>query len=167
MPTFVTRNAKGAPSLDRRSLRARAERMLEDLGVSESELSVLLTDDAHIETLNRRHRNKAKPTDVLAFPMDAEPGPDGAPRLLGDVVVSLDTALRQARARRRPLIVEVTHLMAHGLLHLLGYDHRTDAEERRMNALVSRLVRVSTPRDRTGSNPIERSKRSRLTSRAR
>jgi probable rRNA maturation factor len=141
--------------------------MLDDLGVSGGELSILLTNDAHIETLNRKHRRKAKPTDVLAFPMDSEPGPNDSVRLLGDVVVSLDTALRQARARRRPLIVEVTHLLAHGLLHLLGYDHRTDAEERRMNALVSRLVRVATPRVRPGSNPIARSKRSRLTSRAR
>jgi probable rRNA maturation factor len=167
VPTFVTRNGKGAPSLDRRGVRARAERMLEELGVSERELSILLTDDAHIEALNRKHRRKAKPTDVLAFPMDSDQGPHGSSRLLGDVVVSLDTALRQARARRRPLIDEVTHLLAHGLLHLLGYDHRTDAEERRMNALVDRLVRVAVPRQRRVSNLVERSKRSRLTSRAR
>jgi probable rRNA maturation factor len=141
--------------------------MLESLGVAERELSVLLTDDVHIEKLNRQHRRKSKPTDVLAFPMDAGPGPRGSPRLLGDVVVSLDTALRQARARRRPLIDEVTHLLAHGLLHLLGYDHRTDAEERRMNALASRLVRASSARTQRAATPIARAQRSRLTSRAR
>jgi probable rRNA maturation factor len=141
--------------------------MLEELGVAEHELSVLLTDDAHIEVLNRKHRRKAKPTDVLAFPMDAGPQPKGSVRLLGDVVVSLDTAERQARARRRPLIDEVTHLLAHGILHLLGYDHRTESEEREMNAAASRLVNASNRRERPGSIPIERAQRSRLTPRAR
>lgn len=118
--------------------------MLVQLGLENAELSVLLTDDAVIESLNRKHRGKAKPTDVLAFQMESGPEPEGSPRLLGDIVVSLDTAARQARARRRALSAEVTHLVAHGLLHLVGYDHRTDAEERTMNALVVRLVRAAT-----------------------
>lgn len=160
MPTFVARNAKRAPSIDRRLLRTRAERMLDHLGVAEHELSVLLTDDTHIEELNRKHRRKAKPTDVLAFPMETGPAPAGSPRLLGDVVVSLDTALRQARARRRPLIDEVTHLLAHGILHLLGYDHRTDAEERRMNTIASRLVRTATSA-RAGHRPLAKDLRDR------
>jgi probable rRNA maturation factor len=141
--------------------------MLEHLGVSDAELSVLLTDDPTIELLNRKHRRKAKPTDVLAFGTAPTPEADGCPRLLGDVVVSLDTAARQARKGRRGLVDEVTHLLAHGLLHLMGYDHRTDAEERTMNSLVARLVRASHGRERQVSNPIERAKRSRLTSRAR
>lgn len=145
MPTFVARSTKSSKGVHPRILRERANRMLADLGVSERELSVLLTDDVHIEELNRKHRRKAKPTDVLAFPMESGPNPSG---LLGDIVVSLDTAERQARARRRPLLDEVTHLLAHGLLHLMGYDHRTDAEERTMNTLVTRLVRASNPRVR-------------------
>lgn len=163
MPTFVTRRANAAARISERSVRLRAERMLRALGIADAELSVVLTDDAHIETLNRKHRRKAKPTDVLAFPMDRGPAPASAPRLLGDVVVSLDTARRQAREHRHSLVAEVTHLLAHGLLHLLGYDHRTDAEERRMNAGVARLVRSSS----AATNPIARSQRSRLTSRAR
>ena len=126
--------------------------MLSALGRANAELSVVLTDDRHIETLNRAHRRKAKPTDVLAFPMDAEgAGPSGEIQLFGDVVISLDTAARQARARKRPLLDEVTHLLAHGILHLAGYDHRTDAEERRMNEATAVLVDRADGRRRSRS----------------
>jgi probable rRNA maturation factor len=121
--------------------------MLSSLGRARAELSIVLTDDRQIEVLNRTHRRKAKPTDVLAFPMDAAgAGPSGKMQLLGDVVISLDTAARQARARRRPLMDEVTHLLAHGILHLAGFDHRTDAEERRMDEATRALVVRATGR---------------------
>ena len=145
VPAVVVRNAPGAPALDGRALRRRAERMLAHLGAGAAELSVVLTDDERIRALNRAHRRKAKPTDVLAFPMNPTP-PGGAAWLLGDVVVSLDTAARQARRRRRSLLEEVTHLLAHGLLHLVGHDHRTDAEERRMNAATKALVEAAASR---------------------
>jgi probable rRNA maturation factor len=93
-------------------------------------------------------------------------GPSGV-RLLGDVVISLDTAARQARSRRRPLIDEVIHLLSHGLLHLVGYDHRTDSEERRMNAAAAELLVGSStraPRPRILSAPPAKSA---LTSRPR
>lgn len=123
--------------------------MLAALDVADAELSILLTNDATITVLNREHRRKDRPTDVLAFPMDEHgPGPAGS-RLLGDVVVSLDTALRQARARRRDLLSEVTHLLAHGLLHLVGYDHRTDREERLMNREAARLVAEASTHPRS------------------
>ncbi len=122
--------------------------MLAELGLSSAELSVLLTNDAHIEHLNGVYRNKRKPTDVLAFAMGE--GEDSAPaspsRLLGDVVISMDMAARQAQKRRHALLDEVTFLLAHGLLHLVGYDHRTDAEERRMDAMTRRLVGVAAAR---------------------
>ena len=147
MPVVVSRRAAGAPALDARSVKRRAERMLSALGRARAELSIVLTDDPQIEVLNRTHRRKAKPTDVLAFPMDAAgAGPSGKMQLLGDVVISLDTAARQARARRRPLMDEVTHLLAHGILHLAGFDHRTDAEERRMNEATRALVVSATGR---------------------
>jgi probable rRNA maturation factor len=121
--------------------------MLSSLGKARAELSIVLTDDRQIEVLNRTHRRKAKPTDVLAFPMDAAgAGPSGKMQLLGDVVISLETAARQARARRRPLMDEVTHLLAHGILHLAGFDHRTDAEERRMDEATRALVVSATGR---------------------
>jgi probable rRNA maturation factor len=120
--------------------------MLHALDLDDAELSVLLTDDARIRELNFEHRGKDKPTDVLAFPMEDDDYPEipGAPTLLGDVVISIDTAARQAKNRRRELVDEVAHLLAHGLLHLVGYDHQTDAQEREMNAETDRLVRLAT-----------------------
>lgn len=115
--------------------------MLADLGLLEAELSVLLTDDVLIRRLNAEHRQKDRATDVLAFELD-EPDRDG-PRLLGDVVISLDTAARQARSRKRPLLAEVRFLLAHGLLHLCGYDHGTPAEKREMDQWTRRLVRAA------------------------
>jgi probable rRNA maturation factor len=99
----------------------------------------LLCDDDTIHALNRDYRHKDKPTDVLAFAMREGEGGGLNPDLLGDVVISLDTARRQAIAGGRTIASEVTILLAHGLLHLLGYDHQTDDEERRMNAMVDVL----------------------------
>ncbi len=148
MPVVVFRNAPRSPSLDARAVKRRAESMLASIGESRAELSVMLTDDASIHELNRKHRRKSRPTDVLAFPMDENgEGPSRAVRLLGDVVISLDTAARQARERRRALMDEVVHLLAHGLLHLVGYDHHTDADERRMNAAAEKLIAAADRRD--------------------
>src|SRR6185503_8837664 len=111
-------------------MRRRAEKMLQHLGISGVELSIALVDDPTIHALNRSFRRKDRPTDVLAFPQagsQASPRPQSpASGLLGDVVLSIETARRQARSRRRPLLGELTMLLAHGLLHLLGYDHQTD-----------------------------------------
>lgn len=105
----------------------------------EAELSVLLCDDATIQELNRDYRGKDRPTDVLAFAMQEGEGTGVAPDLLGDVVISLDTARRQAPAHGRTIAGEVTFLLAHGLLHLLGHDHPDDAALRRMNARCDAL----------------------------
>lgn len=131
--------------LDRRpvrhaDLRWRAEAMLEALGLADAELSILLCDDSTIRELNRRYRKKNRPTDVLAFPMHEGPGPHIAPALLGDVVISLPTARRQAAARDRAIVDEVTFLLAHGLLHLLGHDHANKREEREMTVRTEALM---------------------------
>jgi probable rRNA maturation factor len=118
----------------------RAEAMLESLDLGEAELSILLCDDATIRDLNRRYRKKNEPTDVLAFAMQEGPGPALETGVLGDVVISLPTAARQAEERDRPIIEEVTFLLAHGLLHLLGYDHGTAREEREMTAQTNALM---------------------------
>jgi probable rRNA maturation factor len=143
--------------------------MLDELGLGERELSVLLTDDAFIRGLNQEHRGKDRPTDVLAFPLDEDvdggkpagplpekQGKKHVPRartaqrqpadpMLGDVIISLDTAARQARERRHSLMDEVCFLLAHGLLHLVGYDHETDEQEREMDAQTKLLVRSAHP----------------------
>lgn len=101
------------------------------------EASLRLTDDPTIHALNRDFRRKNRPTDVLAFALREGKGADLHPHLLGDVVVSLDTARRQAR---RGLEREVMFLAAHGLCHLLGHDHGNDAEEAEMNARMTALL---------------------------
>lgn len=134
--------------------------MLAALGLETAELSVLLSDDARIHALNLRHRGKDRPTDVLAFPQEEDGAPPG--QWLGDVVISLDTAQRQADSRRRPLIAEVRFLLAHGLLHLIGYDHDTRPRKREMDAMAQRLVRSAPleagprPRARPKSPPRKR-----------
>lgn len=151
MPALVRRNARHAPALAASQVRVIASRMLADLGLRDAELSVLLTDDATIRELNREWRKKDKPTDVLAFPIDERAAREAHDRqsggrdlVLGDVVISLDTALRQARARKRELFEEVRFLLAHGLLHLIAFDHATPDEKREMSALTRRLVRAAS-----------------------
>jgi probable rRNA maturation factor len=118
--------------------------MLEALGLEGAELSIVLTDDARTRALNREHLGKDRSTDVLAFPLDAlDDESRVGERLLGDVVISLDTAERQARGRRRELLGEVRFLLAHGLLHLVGYDHVTGKQKREMTAATRRLVRAA------------------------
>jgi probable rRNA maturation factor len=122
--------------------------MLAELGLEQAELSVLLTGDELIRELNGSYRRQHHPTDVLAFAMD-ESLPRAGPRLLGDVVISLETAGRQAKKAGRPLSREVTTLLAHGLLHLVGYDHLTKAEKVAMDAKTELLVaRASRRRPR-------------------
>ena len=123
-------------------VRSAAEAMLRSLKLPRAELSVLLCDDATIHALNRDYRKKNKPTDVLAFAM--REGEDGhlAGDLLGDVIISLETATRQAKERAVVTRDEVMMLLAHGLLHLLGWDHQTDADDKRMRAETDRMLAV-------------------------
>jgi probable rRNA maturation factor len=168
MSAIVTKNGTTEQKRGGGGSPRRPDRMLDALGLIESELSVVLTNDVHIKELNTQHRKKAKATDVLAFPMDETGvGPSGAIGLLGDVVISLETAARQATDHRHGLIDEVTHLLAHGILHLVGHDHRTDAEERRMNTAAALLVAASTSRSRSRLDPAIMHAKSRVTSRAR
>ena len=97
--------------------------------VEEYEVSVLLTDDLHMTELNREYRGVNAPTDVLAFAMrEGEDNELFQSSVLGDVVISLQTAERQARTERRSLEEEVAFLTVHGVLHLLGYDHKTEKQ---------------------------------------
>jgi probable rRNA maturation factor len=132
-------------------LRRHLVRMVQAAALHEGralEASFRLTTDAVIHELNRDYRAKDKPTDVLAFAQ--REGPAGATDggVLGDVVVSVETARRQAK-RRGPLGLwtEVRFLASHGLCHLLGYDHNDDAEEAEMNARMAALL---TEADRRG-----------------
>ncbi|MGH7789062.1 MAG: rRNA maturation RNase YbeY [Candidatus Binatia bacterium] len=126
-----------------------ATALLHHLTLDHSELSIALVSDAEIRHLNATYRHKDQPTDVLAFAM--REGADGLhPEVLGDVVISLDTAARQAAARGVPVADEVRLLLTHGLLHLLGYDHeRSPAEARRMFGKQRALKAALDARDPT------------------
>jgi probable rRNA maturation factor len=98
---------------------------------AELEISVTLTDDAAMRRLNREWRGKDRPTNVLSFPFSDLP-PAGAPRHLGDVILALETSQREAREQRKTLADHLAHLVVHGVLHLMGFDHERAAEARAM-----------------------------------
>src|SRR5579864_982566 len=109
---------------------------------------VTLTSDEHIREYNRRYRGLDQPTDVLAFAAQEKPtdqrfqAPPGTEHWLGDIVISLQRARAQARTAGHPVGDEVRMLAVHGLLHLLGYDHATDAEEKTMTALTQQILKA-------------------------
>jgi probable rRNA maturation factor len=134
---------EGLPAVDRRLLRARAVRILGALHHGRSELSISLVDDAQIAELNACYRDRRRPTDVLSFSLLEGENAEHRGRLLGDVVIGIETAARQARSRHRGLDEEVARLLIHGTLHLLGHDHVHDQEARAMRAEERRLWRVA------------------------
>lgn len=110
-------------------------------GTAQAELSLLFTDDAHIQVLNREWRGKDKPTNVLSFPaFDVAPGDPLAP-MLGDIVLALETISSEAALEEKPFEHHLTHLIVHGLLHLLGYDHETEEQAEEMEALERAALR--------------------------
>ena len=123
-------------------LKARARRLLRAVDARDAELSIALVDDREIRTLNRRYRDKPRATDVLSFSLVEGDFADHRHGLLGDVVISVETAASQAAARHRGLDEVVARLLIHGLLHLLGHDHVEDEEARRMQGEERRLWRL-------------------------
>ena len=106
-----------------------------DMEENNYEISLLITDDETIHQLNKEYRQKDRPTDVLSFPMEDD-------IMLGDIVISLDTAKKQALERDINVDREVAFLFIHGLLHLLGYDHETSVEdEKEMFALQEEILK--------------------------
>jgi rRNA maturation RNase YbeY len=164
------RTPRGAPW--QAYLRARARQIERALALGCTEISLALVDDAEMRALNRAYRGVDRTTDVLAFPLREKvdgsaargrgvararaacgaPRPDGlaahlsgggpAARLLGDVVISIDTAAAQARVGHVPLAARLDVLLIHGVLHLLGYDHEVSAAEARRMARHARALRA-------------------------
>jgi probable rRNA maturation factor len=126
--------------LERRVL-SDAKRFLAAMEIDGAELSVALVGDLEIRKLNRQWRRKDKATDVLSFPAGEMPPGTPGPKPLGDVIISLDTAVRVAKEEGRKMEEEVSRYLAHGILHLLGYDHeRSAAEARKMATLEEKLL---------------------------
>jgi probable rRNA maturation factor len=123
------------------TLRRAIEEAIADAGLAETELGVVLTDDAHIRALNRAWRGADEATNVLSFPVPAGPAP--GPRLLGDLVLAFETVMREAAAMGKSANHHLSHLAVHGVLHLLGFDHERDEEseamEDRERAILARL----------------------------
>lgn len=127
------------------------------LGAMATEVSVVLTDDAAVAALNRDYRGKDGPTNVLSF---ADPAPvvaPGAPRLLGDVVVALETTAAEAVRDRRPLADHLRHLVVHGILHLAGHDHHSESEAETMERLETAVLAVlGVPDPHADPEPVDR-----------
>ena len=157
------RNEVRRSGIDGRAFVRVAKRLLGAVGEAESSLSIALVGDETIRRLNRDHRGKDKPTDVLSFSLTGAPHasraerpprakPVGPPknaahewvpeRLLGDVVISVETARRQAAQYDATLQRELYRLLIHGLLHVMGHDHERLGERKRMEAEERRLARA-------------------------
>jgi probable rRNA maturation factor len=108
-----------------------AQAILNALAFPEAELSILMVDDPTIEQLNRTYLHRKGPTNVIAFPMREGSFGDINPQLLGDVVISTDTAAKEAEATGITAEARIYELLLHGILHLLGYDHEDDEQQAR------------------------------------
>jgi rRNA maturation RNase YbeY len=108
----------------------------------DSELSIVIIDDADMAELNQTYRNRTGPTNVLAFPMHEGDFSDLNPELLGDVVISIDTAAREAEEMVLSLEQRFNFLLIHGVLHLFGFDHETDDDETAMDQKTEELFKM-------------------------
>ena len=136
-------NRQQTIKLDVPRLKRRARCVLRDMGRAETELSVVFVDDEEMQRLNAAYRLLDRPTDVLAFAMTEGAFGDLNPQILGDVVISTQTAQRQAERAGRSGDDELDALLVHGILHLIGYDHeRSAADARTMRNQERRLRRL-------------------------
>jgi probable rRNA maturation factor len=139
-------------TIDIPKLRQVALRILQKLGCQEPcELSIVLVDDQEIRRLNREYRGIDRSTDVLSFAQQeqgdsSEPilfyaEDESFPRILGDVILSVETTQKQAEEYGTPFEKELYFLLTHGILHLLGYDHHTDHDARKMKGLEQEVLK--------------------------
>jgi probable rRNA maturation factor len=139
---LITVDEEIVAAIDSDRLEALVDAVMDAEGLPPGELGVVVTDDETIRELNREYAGDDTPTDVLAFSLregEEFASPDGVLRL-GEVIISYPTAQRQAAEADRPVEDEIDHLLVHGVLHLLGYDHAEPAEEERMRARERELL---------------------------
>lgn len=128
-------------TFDQARLDRLARAILCDVGEASAELGIMFVGDQRMRGLNRRYRGKDRTTDVLAFAM--REAPNSSAGLLGDVVIAVPTAVRQAKQGQRSLEEELIVLLIHGILHLCGYDHeRSEKEARRMHRRERMILRT-------------------------
>jgi rRNA maturation RNase YbeY len=127
-------------TFDQARLDRLARAILSDVGETSAELGILFVGDQRMQGFNRQYRGKDRTTDVLAFAM--REGPHSSALLLGDVVIAVPTAARQAKQGQRSLDEELTVLLVHGILHLCGYDHeQNEKDARRMHRQERKILR--------------------------
>jgi probable rRNA maturation factor len=115
------------------------------LSTADGEVSIVLTDDSAIRSLNRDWRGIDRPTNVLSFPASGRAAGEGI-RLFGDIVIAFETIERECVDENRIFLHHLAHLAVHGFLHLLGYDHQTDEQAAEMERLESRIMsRLNIP----------------------
>ena len=131
MEILISNNQNKHP-VDTSQFQSQICQVLENLGETDCELSLLLTDDEEIQTLNTTYRDLDKATDVLSFPQDEDAINESGDTLLGDVVISVETAARQAEEHHLSSNEELILLAIHGILHLLGYDHERSPQDARI-----------------------------------
>lgn len=135
------RTERRIPGLGNKKIRQKLQKALKDLGCHDGELSILLTGDEAISDLNWRYLKRKGPTNVLAFPMSQAGEGPAEPGMLGDVAISVDTAVRESTASGDPLETTIYRLLIHGILHLLNYEHEgSRAEAHRMEEQEKRLL---------------------------
>lgn len=122
-------NKKNKTKIIDQELKKKITCILNALGFENAELSVLITDDREIEKLNSKYRSKNESTNVLSFPVEEGENIIPGLKILGDVVISEETALRESRAASITLDERISQLIIHGILHLVGYDHELGPEE--------------------------------------
>jgi probable rRNA maturation factor len=147
------RRAVAARRLAREAVAAAAEAAGAKL-VRGAEMTIHLVGDEAIRALNKQWRGKDAPTNVLSFPAVA-PERIASARLLGDVFVALETLTREAEAEEKPLADHFRHLVAHGFLHLIGFDHETSAQAQAMERIeIAALARLGVADPYAGAEPI-------------
>lgn len=138
MPVLI-KNRQRKQKLDTRELGRFAQGALDLAGCGRNELSLVLVSDTQIALINRDYLGRDKPTNVISFAMSEGEFGDLASGLLGDVIVSVDTAFRHAGESGSDPLDEVRFLIIHGILHLIGYDHETRADGRAMRKKEAEL----------------------------
>ena len=135
------KSQKRIPELRNPKIRRNLKKVLNDLGCHDKELSIVFTDDARMAKLNAQYLGREGSTNVIAFPMSGGPQPQVQSEMLGDVVISVDTARDESRLQGEPMAETIYRLLIHGILHLLDYDHeRSSMESRRMEKEQTRLL---------------------------
>ncbi|MBU1341078.1 MAG: rRNA maturation RNase YbeY [Proteobacteria bacterium] len=127
-------------------IRKKTKQILSALGCDAHEISIVITDDKEIQQLNKMYRDVDKPTNVLAFPMQEGQYTDITPGLLGDVVISCETAQKEADDAGITLLERMSQLLIHGILHLVGFDHeKSRADYLKMEEKSRELLRIIEP----------------------